>query len=192
MRHRWRKTLAIGLALALFISVACTPRDSAAPESPPAGWPESLHDFTVTWTAEPDINLTVSAAVVVRAYLESYYLAYLTADNKYLYPGIEQAANTNQPDGPDWTEELWPEPSRPKTWAGTARHHILRIDQSGRQFSVVASLYSDGSAGAHEGRICSQHRRDGSGCGSKRDPDRIASARNQWTRERHHGNKNDC
>lgn len=85
----------------------CVPVGSPVPpKSPTAGWPESLNDFTVTWTAEPGIDLTNGPTVVARAYLESYYLAYLTTDNKYLYPGFAQAVDANQSNGPEGTEKL--------------------------------------------------------------------------------------
>lgn len=69
-----------------------------------------------------------------------------TTDDKYLYPGFAQAVDSNQADGPDGTERLWPEPDRPKTWVGAARHHILRIDQSGRDVAIVGCVYSYSSA----------------------------------------------
>jgi hypothetical protein len=34
-----------------------------------------LNDLTIIWTAEPGIELTTGAAVAVRAYVESYFLA---------------------------------------------------------------------------------------------------------------------
>lgn len=100
----------------------------------------------MTWTAEPGIDLTTGAAVVVRAYLESYYLAYITTDEKYLYPGFQQSVDANQPEGTDGTTELWPKPSRPKTWVGTARQHLLRIERSDRDVTAVGCMYSYGSA----------------------------------------------
>ncbi|CKI25981.1 membrane protein [Mycolicibacterium smegmatis] len=146
MMPRLSRGLLALFLLGLLAASACRAEGAEPPESPPAGWPESLDDFTVTWTAEPGIDLTTGPAVAARAYMESYYLAYLTTDDKYLYPGFAQAVDSNQADGPDGTEKLWPEPYRPKTWIGTARHHILRIDQSGRDVAVVGCVYSYSSA----------------------------------------------
>jgi hypothetical protein len=140
-----RKSLASVLALALSIS-GCTPKEpetqQTPAESPPAGWPAALNDLSATWTADPGIDLTTGAAVVVRAYIESYYLAYLTDDEKYLYPGFREAVDPNDSDGPPGTEALWPEPPNAATWVGTLRHHLLRITRSGRDVTVLGCLYS--------------------------------------------------
>ncbi len=143
MGRRW---LAVVHVVMLLVVVGCRSNDTGAPEPPAAGWPGSLSDFTVTWTAEPGIDLTKGAAVAARAYLESYYLAYLTDDEKYLYPGFRQVVDANAPEGPDGTNELWPTPDSPETWIGTLRHHVLRIEQSGRDSAVVACVYSYGTA----------------------------------------------
>jgi hypothetical protein len=137
----------------LFVGVGCTSRGSEAPVAPSAGWPEALSDFTVDWTADPGIDLTVGPAVVVRAYMESYYLAYLTDDEKYFYPGFQQAVNPNEPDGPDGTEALWPSPSGPETWVGTVRQHLLRIDRSGRDVAAVGCVYTYDSGGLVGGKF---------------------------------------
>lgn len=130
------------LLLVLLVCSACRSEASVPPESSPAGWPESLNDFTVTWTAEPGIDLTTGPTVVARAYLESYYLAELTADEKYLYPGFAQAVDNNQADEPDGTEKLWPVLDGPDTWVGTFRHHLLPVERSDRDVAVVGCLYT--------------------------------------------------
>ncbi|WP_233272149.1 hypothetical protein [Mycolicibacterium smegmatis] len=131
------------LLLLLLVCASCGSEGSEPPPvSSPVGWPESLTDFTVTWTAEHDIDVTSGASVVVRAYLESYYLAELADDEKYLYPGFAQAVGKNQADGPDGTEKLWPELDGPDTWVGTFRHHLLRVDTSDRDVAVIGCLYT--------------------------------------------------
>ena len=66
--------------------------------APPAGWPTDLADFTIAWTAEPGIDvMTDGAAIAARAYEESYYLAAITEDEKYLYPGFADSVEPNQP-----------------------------------------------------------------------------------------------
>ena len=148
LSSRFRQSL-VGVALmtTAIATTACTPQRPDEPrESPPSGWPEALSDFTIAWTSEPGIDLTMGPAVPVRAYVESYYLAYLTNDEKYLYPGFQQSVEPNTFDGPDGTEKLWPDRFRAQKWVGTARHHILRIDTSGRQAVAVGCVFSYSSA----------------------------------------------
>jgi hypothetical protein len=140
------------VAITLLAITGCTPdRPAKVPESPAAGWPTSLNDFTITWTTEPGINLvTDAAAIAARAYVESYYLATITADEKYLYPGFKDAVEPNQP-SPSWppgTSDLHPDLrySEPHIWIGTVRHHVLSIIRSGGDATVVACAYMYGSA----------------------------------------------
>ena len=149
-----QKSLATVVAFALLVS-GCTPKKPEIQQTPaesrPAGWPVSLNDFTVTWTAQPGIDLTTGAAVVVRAYMESYYLAYLTDDERYLYPGFRESVNPNGSAGPDGIKELWPEPHAATTWVGTARHHLVEISRSGRDVNVLACLYAPGTGRFEDG-----------------------------------------
>lgn len=122
---------------------------AAQPDSrPPAGWPESLNDLTVVWSAEHGIDLTAGPAVAVRAYTESYLLASLTGDDKYLYPGFEHAVNPNKTvNDPMGTQQLWPDTGRPPNlWIGTEQQHILSITFSGRDVIVVTCEYVFGTA----------------------------------------------
>ena len=141
---RLRRLLVGFTVTMLFASVGCTPqRPAAVPETPPAGWPEALRDFTVAWTAEPGIPLTTGPVVVARAYVESYYLAHLTDDERYLYPGFAQSVDANNPDGPAGAEELWPlRDPRPRAWVGTFRQHILRVEQSDQNVTIYGCLYT--------------------------------------------------
>jgi hypothetical protein len=110
-----------------------------------------LNDLTVTWTAEQGIDLTTGAPVVVRAYIESYILAFLTDDEKFLYPGFRDAVDANVSGGSSGEKALWPKPHSVTTWVGTARHHLLRITQSGRDVTVLGCAYQYGT-GRYEGR----------------------------------------
>lgn len=131
------------VAAALFMVTGCAPQQAAeAPESPPAGWPEALSDFSMTWTGEPGIDLTSDPAVVVRAYIESYYLARATDDERYLYPGFAQSVDANNPDGVEGTKELWPSADRPREWIGDFRQHILRVEQSEQNVVVFGCMYT--------------------------------------------------
>lgn len=97
------------------------------------------------WTAEPGIELTTGAAVVVRAYIESYYLAFLTADKKYLYPGFDESVDRDHGESSE-TRALWPQSRSPVTWIGTARHHLLRIVEAGHDVTVLGCAYVYGTA----------------------------------------------
>ncbi|MDO3402846.1 hypothetical protein QWI29_22635 [Mycolicibacterium neoaurum] len=133
------------------LTIGCQREAPEVPESPPAGWPTALNDLTIAWTAEPGIDLLRGSAVAVRAYVESYYLAALTKDQKYLYPGFVQSVDANNSGGPAGTKELWPSTSRPRVWVGTVRHHLLRIDQSGDDKEAVGCAYLYGSATVDDG-----------------------------------------
>lgn len=87
---------------------------SSTPATPPAGWPAALNDFTFAWTAEPGIDVTAGPAVPVRAYTESYLLASIMGDNRYLYPGFQQSVDPNQSiNHPIGTQSLWPKTNAP-------------------------------------------------------------------------------
>ncbi|WP_231996229.1 hypothetical protein [Mycobacterium scrofulaceum] len=121
---------------------------SSTTSSPPAGWPAALNDFTIVWTAEPGIDVTTAAAVAVRAYTESYLLASIMGDNRYLYPGFQQSVDPNQSiDHPTGTQFLWPKTDAPQQpWVGTDRVHISSVTMSGRDATVVACEYTFGTA----------------------------------------------
>ena len=84
---------------------------------------------------------TDGAAIAARAYAESYYLASITEDAKYLYPGFADAVEPNQPGR--GTSELHPRLglSDPAGWIGTARHRVLSIIRSAGDVTVVACAY---------------------------------------------------
>lgn len=128
---------------------------SPTPPAPPAGWPEAFNDFTIVWTAEPGIDVTTGPAVPVRAYIESYLLASVTGDNRYLYPGFQQSVDPNQSiDHPIGNQFLWPKTDRPaKTpWVGTDQLYIWSVTTSGRDVTVVVCEYTFGTAQpAHKG-----------------------------------------
>jgi hypothetical protein len=138
------------VAITLLALTGCTPdRPAKVPESPAAGWPTELSLFSITWTTEPGINLvTDAAAIAARAYVESYYLAKITEDEKHLYPGFADAVEPDQPGGPPGTSNLHPRLglSDPDVWYGTVRHHVLDIARSGDDVTVVACAYLYGSA----------------------------------------------
>jgi len=139
------------LLMAFVLAVAgCTPKAPEQPApSPPAGWPAELADFTFVWTAEPGIDLAADrAAIAARAYTESYYLASITENDKYLYPGFADAVEPDQPGGSPDKQQLHPELGHadPGVWIGTLRHHVLGIDRSGRDVTLTACAYVYGTA----------------------------------------------
>lgn len=121
---------------------------SSTPATPPAGWPAALNDFTFAWTAEPGIDVTAGPAVPVRAYTESYLLASIMGDNRYLYPGFQQSVDPNQSiNHPIGTQSLWPKTNAPQQqWIGTVQVHILSVTTAGRDVTVVACEYTFGTA----------------------------------------------
>lgn len=151
--YRALRTLAaVSTIIAVLSGTGCTSNRQSG-QTPtatahPGGWPATLNDFTVVWTAEPGIDVITSPAVAVRAYTESYLLASITSDGKYLYPGFKQAVDPNQPEGhPTGTQYLWPKTDEPQhPWVGTAQEHILSINTSGRDLTVVTCEYLFGAA----------------------------------------------
>lgn len=149
------RTIAAFLAVAVLLVGGCGSggRSGEGPASTsavaPAGWPAALDDFTMVWTAEPGIDVTAWPAVVVRAYTESFLLASITRDDKYLYPGFAQSVDPNKSiHDPISTQFLWPKTDDPREprWVGTQRDHILSVTTSGRDVTVIVCEYTFGVA----------------------------------------------
>ncbi len=150
-------------ALFLFcmcMTAACSTDDhpaqhssSSAPTAP-MGWPQSLGDFSIVWSAEPGIDLDVAPITAIRAYIESYRLVYLTSNSSYLYPGFSKSVDQNDPNHPG-TRSLWPYShppgaSRSYNWIGTERDHILSVDRTEQGVKVIVCHYFYGSAAQGE------------------------------------------
>jgi hypothetical protein len=143
------RSVVVLLVCVVLATAGCTPNRPVepAPPPPPAGWPAELADFTFVWTAEPAVNLVPDgAAIAVRAYVESYYLAVITEDAKYLYPGFASAVEPDKPGR--GTSDLHPQlgDSDPAVWIGTARHHVVSVVHSDRDVTVSACAYLFGTA----------------------------------------------
>lgn len=129
-RQRASRCAAVLLATMCLLLAACNSHNhtdhAAQPDSrPPAGWPATLNDFTMVWSAEPGIDLTAPPAVVVRAYTEAFLLGSLTGDDKYLYPGFARAVPRNKSvNDPKGTQELWPKPGHPLSPGSEPNWHI--------------------------------------------------------------------
>lgn len=137
------------LFLSLTLAVVGCTRDAPKEPAPPApaGWPLSLESFSFVWTAGPGIDLvTDGAAIASRAYVESYLLAVITENEKYLYPGFDDAVEPNQ--SGRGTDKLRPElgVSEPDIYIGTVRHHVLSITRSNREVTLTACAFMFGSA----------------------------------------------
>lgn len=135
----------------IFAVAGCTSDPARESPPPPAGWPTALNDLTVSWTADQGVDLTTGPAVVVRAYIESYILAYLTDDQKYLYPGFRDAVDASASGKSSAAKALWPESHSAATWVGTARHHLLRVTRSGQDVTVLGCLYTYGTGRYEDG-----------------------------------------
>lgn len=108
-----------------------------------------LSELHFTWSAEPGIDVAARPAVIVRAYQESVTAASFGGSNDYLYPGFAHAVAPNQPVGnPRSTLALWPEIGRPldRPQVGTLRYHILAVDESDTNVTVVVCAWLGGSA----------------------------------------------
>ena len=149
IRSQMRAWPTVLLCLALVVA-SCTRNEPKQPSpAPPAGWPSELSDFSFTWTAEPGINLTTDgAAIAARAYVESFFLAVITENDDYLYPGFGDAVEPDQSAGPPGTRELHPKlgDSEPDVYIGTVRHHVLSIARSDRDVALAACAFTYGSA----------------------------------------------
>jgi hypothetical protein len=133
-----RRAVVITLSILLVVVGGCS-RRTVAPPPPPAGWPASLEQFTMVWSADRGIDLTTAPATAVRAYTESYYLAKLAGDDKYLYPGFAQSV--------DQKSDLWPQTDAPaKTpWVGTAQAHIVSVTGAGPEVIAKVCMYLYGA-----------------------------------------------
>ena len=140
------------IAVTLCAVVAgCGPKDVAHPAAPAPKnpWTGTLSDLRVVWSAEPGIDLLTTPAVVVRAYLESIFLAANAGDIGYAYPGFTHAVAPNAPQGqPDSARDRWPDTAHPlrDRLVGTDRYHFLRVDTAGRQVAAVVCDWAYGSA----------------------------------------------
>ena len=85
------------------VCAACSPDSPSPPTStaPPnsnqlfPNWPTSLNEFRFHWSADPNIDMTTGPAVPIRAYLESYYVASVTASLGNVYPGFLRSTPEN-------------------------------------------------------------------------------------------------
>ena len=107
-------------------------------------WTGLTADVRAVWSAEPGIDLLTAPAVVVRAYIESYYQAKDLGNIDVAYPGFTKAVTPNPPQGDPPIDHPWPDTSEPAPYPiqGTDKYRILRIDTSGAEVTAVVCDYS--------------------------------------------------
>jgi hypothetical protein len=156
--------------------------------------------FNFRWTAEPGIDLLSRESTVLRAYLESYYIALGAHSSEKGYPGFTDATalqvgrwnyggRRNQPlnqyTGTQFEHLLWLSPT-PSGWFATVctgDYAVMRRGEDGKYYNVGST-----SVGTEEIEIVSPptpiaegDARDSSG--SERAPSRDVFA--GWTIRRH-------
>jgi hypothetical protein len=108
-------------------------------------WSGLVSDLRLQWSAEPGIDILTGAAVPVRAYTESSWLAHYMGNLDYAYPGFTRAVPPNAPeDSPDiGARSRRPSLDRPlgKALIGNDRYHILSLTQSGRNVTATLCNY---------------------------------------------------
>jgi ABC-type phosphate/phosphonate transport system substrate-binding protein len=80
--------LALSAVVVFTVSIGCASDNASTQSSDPSenrsqqfpNWPASLDEFRFHWTADPNIDIIAGAAVPIRAYLESYYVASFSAN----------------------------------------------------------------------------------------------------------------
>jgi hypothetical protein len=92
-------------------------------------WSGLLSDLRYQWDGEPGIDILTGAAVPVRAYIESRWLAGSMGSLDYAYPGFTRAV---PPDPPDAGWGLRPNVNHALDTAliGNSRYHILSLSRS--------------------------------------------------------------
>jgi hypothetical protein len=93
-------------------------------QQPIQRWAGLLSDLRYQWNAAPEVDVETGVAVVVRAYLESWFLAQSMGSLDYAYPGFTRAVEGSDPDAnvrPNVNYSL------AKALIGNARYHILSL-----------------------------------------------------------------
>jgi len=133
------------------VGIGCARDNASTQSSDPSenrsqqfpNWPASLNEFRFHWTAEPSVDIATGAAVPIRAYLESYYVASFSANLENVYPGFMRATPENDElDGHYVAQLAWIRPlngvvAKSKDAVahfGYIPFHILRIDSAGNGF----------------------------------------------------------
>jgi hypothetical protein len=105
---RWFSVCVTAVLLAACGTPAQAPssQTSSQPGQLFPNWPPLLNDFRFHWSAEPGIDVTTGPAMVVRAYMESYDVAWFTLNLDNLFPGFRRATPENQEPQGDFLWQL--------------------------------------------------------------------------------------
>lgn len=105
--------------------------------------PAQVKNFSFHWTADSAVDLFSTSAVILRAYLESYDLAWISQDTAAFYPGFDSAVPQNDLTNTQGSlgavrpiMNLAASVPRPSTF-GTEYLHILRLDSTVEQQTAV-------------------------------------------------------
>ena len=143
--------LALSAVVVFTLSIGCAPDNASTQSSDPSenrsqqfpNWPASLNEFRFHWTADPNIDIIAGAAVPIRAYLESYYVASFSANLDNVYPGFMRATPENDElDGHYLAQLAWIRPLNgvvaksedAVAHFGYIPFHLLRIDSAANGF----------------------------------------------------------
>jgi hypothetical protein len=136
------KAISVATVAACMAGCATPAKDVPAPL--PAGWPPGWDNFSFVWTAEPGIDVTAQPVVAVRAYVESYQLAELLGDDRYLYPGFTDALDPSTASGSVGPLQLQPSTRGPSDnpWVGTERNNVLSVTPMDGGMTIVLCQYT--------------------------------------------------
>jgi hypothetical protein len=103
-------------------------------------WGGLLSDLRYQWDGEPGIDIVTGAAVPVRAYIESRWLAGFMGGLDYAYPGFTRAV---PPDPPDAGWGLRPNVNHTLSNAliGNSKYHILSLSRSADTITAAVCDY---------------------------------------------------
>ncbi|CAM4358007.1 hypothetical protein MB901379_04898 [Mycobacterium basiliense] len=149
MKHRrCRPALTVACSV-LLVGLLAGCGSAPGPQSriSPAKLPSTgmLADVRAVWGAEPGIDLLAGSAVVIRAYIESMYLAAFSGDIAYVYPGFARAVPPNASEGhPHSTRQRWPDTLHPihVPVVGTRGYHILWVNEADRQVTALVCAWT--------------------------------------------------
>ena len=140
MRH-WRRG-ALNLFLVTTVVSGCQLFQEDAPVLD--GWSGPLSDLRVQWTAAPNVDLTTSVAVPVRAYIESRWLAQRQGSMDFAYPGFLDATPPNADVPPFGANFRRPEANNQvqNPFIGNETFRITAVRREGRNVTATVCRYS--------------------------------------------------
>jgi hypothetical protein len=138
MKLRLMSMIVIAVLSIATISVGCSSSEeptAPVPQPKIERWSGLVQDLRARWTATEAIDLVRGAAVIVRAYTESYNLASIMGNAEYVYPGFDRAVAKDERDGTGPRPDITIPQSNPLV--GNMLNFIARIETSGRDVEAV-------------------------------------------------------